>query len=851
MAFITSNPRIDLVSEQENVVYIDDGTAIFKCLSDPEGLIAANAGSFAIDNAGNWYRKTTNAVATGWTSATSGGGGTPGGIGGSVQYNDGAGSFAGDDAFLWDNAGFILTLGEAGVSAGKLAFGNSSNANLITLQAGASGSNFTLTLPIDDGSSGQFLQTNGSGVLSWAASYTPGGIANSVQYNNGGGLIDGDVGLLFDAASNTLDIGTASLLDGKLRFKNSANGNIVTIQPGASGSNFTLTLPIDDGSSGNFLQTNGSGVLSWQSGAVVWNNISNPTGNLSLAMGSSLSLFTWAGNFGSGDAFELVATDTTATGNLLRITTGVSSLIQPFLVEARSGQSIKADHLRNVIIGQDDIAAAATDGFAYIGFIAAQAEPSGTPTAYSGYAPIVLENDLVNGQFRLWSYLSGAWRNLSSGSPAGSNKQIQFNNSGSFGGAAGFEYQSGASPNVLITAQNAAHVALRVKGAASQSANLFDLIDSSSTVLTSFTATGLLQLPGSAGTVPSVRIGTENTGPRTFGSPASLAILVNGSIRGAFRRNENGFAFDPGGFFGWTTTAGDPSTTLQAALTSPGSGIVRVSNASTGSGLLIIGNSTDVIAGSFSVIRETSATNAVVTNSKFTQNSSGTPANGLGVGLNFNVETSTTPDTSAGELNCFWNDITHASRSAITAIRTVTNAGSMADGLRIQNGGARVPAGLSASTYALIGGTLSVNTTQVGNVGTGEDDLMTYSLPANSLATNGESVEIEAFGTFASNVNNKEVKLYFGATVIFATGALAFNGDDWRINASVIRTGATAQITTALFASNGALLAVSTISATPAETLSGAVTIKCTGEGTANDDIAQFGMIIKWQPAGN
>lgn len=58
------------------------------------------------------------------------------------------------------------------------------------------------------------------------------------------------------------------------------------------------------------------------------------------------------------------------------------------------------------------------------------------------------------------------------GTPGGSNKQVQFNNSSAFGGAAGFEYQSGASPNVSITAQNAAYVPLYVNGASSQTANL-------------------------------------------------------------------------------------------------------------------------------------------------------------------------------------------------------------------------------------------------------------------------------------------------------------------------------------------------------------------------------------------
>ena len=66
-----------------------------------------------------------------------------------------------------------------------------------------------------------------------------------------------------------------------------------------------------------------------------------------------------------------------------------------------------------------------------------------------------------------WTACSGG-----GGTPGGSNKQVQFNNSSSFGGAAGFEYQSGASPNVSITAQASTYVPLYVNGASSQSASL-------------------------------------------------------------------------------------------------------------------------------------------------------------------------------------------------------------------------------------------------------------------------------------------------------------------------------------------------------------------------------------------
>lgn len=50
-----------------------------------------------------------------------------------------------------------------------------------------------------------------------------------------------------------------------LRLYDSNSSNYAAIQaPSNIGSNFTLTLPSNDGSSGQFLQTNGSGNLSWQ-----------------------------------------------------------------------------------------------------------------------------------------------------------------------------------------------------------------------------------------------------------------------------------------------------------------------------------------------------------------------------------------------------------------------------------------------------------------------------------------------------------------------------------------------------------------------------------------------------------
>lgn len=75
-----------------------------------------------------------------------------------------------------------------------------------------------------------------------------------------------------------------------------------------------------------------------------------------------------------------------------------------------------------------------------------------------------------------------SWVAQTGGSPGGSSGQVQFNSSSSFGGATGFTYQSGASPNVTIQAQNATYVPLVVKGAASQSGNLREYQDSNGNI---------------------------------------------------------------------------------------------------------------------------------------------------------------------------------------------------------------------------------------------------------------------------------------------------------------------------------------------------------------------------------
>lgn len=127
--------------------------------------------------------------------------------------------------------------------------------------------------------------------------------------------------------------------------------------------------------------------------------------------------------------------------------------------------------------------------------------------------------------------------------PGGIYNQIQYNDGGVLNGATGFEYQSGTSPNILVTAQNAAHVPLLIQGATSQSANLLEVNNSIGTNLANISSIGRI----SARDFFSI----SNYGDIQFGDllgDGNTAIGANGSKSIFFRNNSGGlpFQFDMG-----------------------------------------------------------------------------------------------------------------------------------------------------------------------------------------------------------------------------------------------------------------------------------------------------------------
>jgi hypothetical protein len=160
-----------------------------------------------------------------------------------------------------------------------------------------------------------------------------------------------------------------------------------------------------------------------------------------------------------------------------------------------------------------------------------------------------------------------------------------------------------------------------------------------------------------------------------------------------------------------------------------------------------------------------------------------------------------------------------------------------------------IRAGASSDVEAKVGGILFASTTAVGNVGSGEDNLITYTVPANTLATNGDSLWFEASGTVAANVNVKTLRVRFGTsgTSLILDGDISHGAvaGSWNLSGRIIRTGAATQM------GYGSINSFNDFDDTVTgldQTLSGTVSLRITGEATSNDDIVCQSLVIGWEP---
>lgn len=175
--------------------------------------------------------------------------------------------------------------------------------------------------------------------------------------------------------------------------------------------------------------------------------------------------------------------------------------------------------------------------------------------------------------------------------------------------------------------------------------------------------------------------------------------------------------------------------------------------------------------------------------------------------------------------------------TSTTLAPTTVGANSRMDG--VQAGDAR-----GAGSIAFGWGRLTSVYTNVGNVGSGTDDLQTYTIPANTLNISGRTIRIKAWGSTANNANAKTVTLEFGGQTVMTQALTASIVGTWRIDCEIIKTGASTQKIFAELLQLATIIQKQTATAGTQIDTAGII-VKCTGTATSNDDIVQEGLIVE------
>jgi len=139
-----------------------------------------------------------------------------------------------------------------------------------------------------------------------------------------------------------------------------------------------------------------------------------------------------------------------------------------------------------------------------------------------------------------------------------------------------------------------------------------------------------------------------------------------------------------------------------------------------------------------------------------------------------------------------------------------------------------------------------VSATQVGNVGTGEDNLINLSIPAQAaMNIAGQGIECIFSGAYANNANAKTLKFYFGGTAIVNKTLTTSQAGTWLIRVILIATGASAQSYVAEFIEQGTTSVRDVLVGTTAISSASAMTVKCTGTATADNDITNNLAVVR------
>ena len=406
-----------------------------------------------------------------------------------------------------------------------------------------------LLIYTSDGTTSQWVELGPTNPLS------PVGSNTQVQYNNSGSL-GAAAGLTYSTASgNTVVITSQSATDKALTVKGytSQTGNLITLQdssattlasfdsngnlilanqgdvrfqgsstnyiglqaPSSIASSVLFTLPNSDGSANQVLITDGSANLSWKTIAgtsAAGSNGQIQYNNSSAFDGAAALIYTTSGT-------HLAITAQAKTDVPLVVKGAASQTANLFDAQNNSAASLfSLNNNGSVILSPYGVSAGNTNELRFLELAANGTNYVAIKAADSISANVTWVLPSADGSSNQILKTDGSgnlgWTNLTA--PAGSSGDLQFNNGGNFGATTGITYASSGT-NLTIISQNAADKPLVIQGASSQSGNLLEINNNSSTNLFVVSSSGTVTKGTWNGTAVGVAYGGTNITSYTAG----------------------------------------------------------------------------------------------------------------------------------------------------------------------------------------------------------------------------------------------------------------------------------------------------------------------------------------------
>lgn len=221
------------------------------------------------------------------------------------------------------------------------------------------------------------------------------------------------------------------------------------------------------------------------------------------------------------------------------------------------------------------------------------------------------------------------------------------------------------------------------------------------------------------------------------------------------------------------------------------------------------------------------------------------------VGTDTNISINLVPK-GTGTVQVNGTPITGAGSSlSLGSLTVTTGPTNLTGGLFLMPGASTVLE--QAGAVVLANSSTNVTTTLAAT----EQDLFNFSIPANTLSANNQFLVLTFRDRNAATGNTKQFRMYFGATLMGDTTAVASNNNWWAGQCFIWRTGAAAQ--KAICGANNWTNTGSWATAqggggaisTPAENTAGPIVIRLTGtDGVAAGGSNLEAVNLVWYPAG-